>query len=275
MKKKIALVAVAMLSIGLLVGCGGSEKSQDTKESNKTENTKEVKTSEDKFVVGLDDSFPPMGYKDESGEIVGFDIDLAKVVADKMGMEVEFKPQDWDGIVLSLNKGDIDVIWNGYSITDERKEAVAFTDPYLANRQILVVKDDSEYKAMEELEGKTLGIQLGSSAEKALNSHKEFKDSLKEIKSYSNNVEALMDLDAGRVDTVLVDEVVAKYFIAKKEGHYKVVDGDLGKEEYGIGLRKNDTEFLDKLNKALEEVKNSEEGIEISKEWFTEDILAK
>lgn len=262
MKKRLALFAVALLSAGLIFGCGNDKSS-------------EVKTADDKFVVGLDDSFPPMGFKDESGELVGFDIDLAREVAKKMDMDVEFKPQDWDGIELSLNKGDIDVIWNGYSITEERKKSVAFSDPYLANRQILVVKDDSEYKAMDELKDKTLGIQLGSSAEKALNNHADFKDSLKEIKSYSNNVEALLDLDAGRVDVVLVDEVVAKYFIAKKDGHYKVLDGDLGKEEYGIGLRKNDTEFLEKLNKALEEVKNSDEGVKISEEWFTDDIFAK
>lgn len=263
MKKRLAFVAMALLSAGLIFGCGGDKGSD------------EIKTAEDKFVVGLDDSFPPMGFKDESGEIVGFDIDLARAVAKEMDMEVEFKPQDWDGIELSLNKGDIDVIWNGYSITDERKKSVNFSDPYLANRQILIVKEDSEFNSMDELEGKTLGIQLGSSAEKALNNHAEFKDSLKEIKSYSNNVEALLDLDAERVDVVLVDEVVAKYFIAKKDGHYKILDGDLGKEEYGIGLRKNDTEFLEKLNKALDAVKNSDEGKAISVEWFTDDIFAK
>ncbi|MDO5707899.1 MAG: amino acid ABC transporter substrate-binding protein [Andreesenia angusta] len=263
MKKRLGFLAIAVLSVGLLFGCGDSK--DDTANN----------TDKGKIVVGLDDSFPPMGFKDEDGELVGFDIDLAKEVAKEMDMEVEFKPQDWDGIVLSLNKGDIDVIWNGFTITEERKKEVNFTDAYLDNRQVLVVKEDSEYEKQEDLDGKTLGIQLGSSAEKALNAHEDFKSNLKEVKSYSNNVEALMDLDAGRVDTVLVDEIVAKYFIAKKDGHYKVLDQDLGKEEYGVGVSKDNEELLEKLNTALEKVKNSEEGKKISEEWFTEDILAK
>lgn len=269
MKKRIALAAAALLTVGLLAGCGGNGGENGEKGSG------QATVAEDKFVVGLDDSIPPMGFKDENGEIVGFDIDLAKAVAEEMGMEVEFKPQDWDGIILSLNKGDVDVIWNAFTITDARRKEVNFTDAYLANRQVLTVKDDSEYKTMEDLEGKVLGIQLGSTAEQALDSHAEFKDSLKEVKAYSNNVEALMDLDAGRVDTVLLDEVIAKYFISKKDGNYRVLDQDLGKEEYGVGVRKGDEEFLEKLNEALNKVKNSEKGKEISEEWFTEDILVK
>lgn len=266
MKKKLLFLVLTVLSVGMLFGC-----SSDTNKSSDGE----VKTASDKFVVGLDDSFPPMGFRSESGEIVGFDIDLAKATAEKMGMEVEFKAVDWDGVNLSLEKGDIDVIWNGYTITDERKEAVAFTDPYLANRQVLVVKKDSDYAAQSDLKDKVLGIQLGSSAEKALDSNAEFKDSLKEVTKYSNNTEALMDLDSNRVDVVLVDEIVARYFIAKKEGQYKVLDQDLGKEEYGVATRKSDTEFLNKLNTALKEVINSEKGAEISKTWFNEDILVK
>lgn len=275
MKKRLALIAVSMLTIGLLVGCGSKNGSERPKENAGKNGTDIVKTKEDKFIVGLDDSFPPMGFKDDDGKLVGFDIDLAKEVAKEMNMEVEFKPQDWDGIILSLKKGDIDAVWNGYTITNDRKKEVDFSDPYLANRQILIVREDSNIKDKEELKGKTLGIQLGSSAEEALDSHEDFKKDLKEIKSYSNNVEALLDLDAKRVDVVLLDEVVAKYFIAKKDGHYKILDGDLGKEEYGVGVRKGDEEFLKKLNEALKKVKNSDKGKQISEEWFTEDILAK
>lgn len=268
MKKRLLLGLSLVLSATMLfAGCSGSEKNEDTGTG--------VKVSEDKFVVGLDDSFPPMGFRDDNGEIVGFDIDLAKAAAEEMGMEVEFKSVDWDGVILSLKKGDIDVIWNGLTVTEERKAEINFTDPYLANRQILVVKADSETASKADLSGKVLGLQLGSSSEKALASDSEFSDSLSEVTKYSNNTEALMDLSAGRVDAVLVDEIVGRYYMSKKEGEFKVLTEALGEEDYAVGVRKEDEEFLNKLNEALNSVKNGEKGKAISEEWFDEDILVK
>lgn len=268
MKKRLLLGLSLMISATMLIaGCSGSE--------DKGASDAGVKVAEDKFVVGLDDSFPPMGFRDESGEIVGFDIDLAKAAAEEMGMEVEFKSVDWDGVLLSLKKGDIDVIWNGLTVTEERKAEINFTEPYLANRQIIVVKSDSDVKSKEDLSGKVLGLQLGSSSEKALASDSEFSDSLSEVTKYANNTEALMDLSAGRVDAVLVDEIVGRYYMSKKEGEFKVLSGDLGEEDYAVGVRKEDEEFLKKLNEALNKVKSSEKGSAISDEWFGEDILVK
>jgi polar amino acid transport system substrate-binding protein len=267
-KKRLMLGAAVLISSMLVfAGCsrnGGNEESSSG-----------VKVSEDKFVVGLDDNFPPMGFRDESGEIVGFDIDLAKATAEEMGMEVEFKSVDWDGVLLSLKKGDIDVIWNGLTVTEERKEEINFTDTYLANRQVLIVKDDSEVESKSDLEGKVLGLQLGSSSEKALESDEEFNDSISEVTKYANNTEALMDLSAGRVDAVLVDEIVGRYYMSKREGEFRVLSESLGEEDYAVGVRKEDEEFLEKLNDALNTVKNSETGKEISNEWFDEDILVK
>lgn len=268
MKKRLLLGLAIMVSATMLfAGCSGSEGNESSEAG--------VKVSEDKFVVGLDDSFPPMGFRDENGEIVGFDIDLAKATAEEMGMDVEFKSVDWDGVLLSLKKGDIDVIWNGLTITEEREKEINFTEPYLANRQILVVKSDSEVSSKTDLKGKVLGLQLGSSSEKALASDDDFSSSLSEVTKYGNNTEALMDLSAGRVDAVLVDEIVGRYYMSKKEGEFKVLSEDLGEEDYAVGVRKEDEEFLKKLNEALSVVKSGEAGVDISEEWFGEDILVK
>jgi polar amino acid transport system substrate-binding protein len=262
-KKRLLLGLAIMVSATMLfAGCSGSSESG-------------VKVAEDKFVVGLDDSFPPMGFRDENGEIVGFDIDLAKAAAEEMGMEVEFKSVDWDGVLLSLKKGDIDVIWNGLTVTEEREKEINFTEPYLANRQILVVKADSEVGSKADLKGKVLGLQLGSSSEKALASDADFSSSLSEVTKYGNNTEALMDLSSGRVDAVLVDEIVGRYYMSKKEGEFKVLSEHLGEEDYAVGVRKEDEEFLKKLNEALNKVKNGQTGVNISQDWFGEDILVK
>lgn len=258
MIKKILLGIIMAVSLSVfMTACGGRE------------------SSEDKFIVGLDDSFPPMGFRDESGEIVGFDIDLARAVAEEMGMEVEFRAVDWDGVILSLKKGDIDLIWNGLTVTPEREEEINFTSPYLANKQVLIVAKESDIEDKGDLEGGVLGIQMGSSSEKALEADGDFNDSLADVRKYGNNTEALMDLASGRVDVVLVDEIVGRYYMSLREGQYRVLPEFLEKEDYAVGVRKEDEEFLEKLEEALNKVKNSEIGVSISKEWFEEDILVK
>ncbi len=139
MKKKNILFSILIMGlIFMLTGCGNKSK-EDT-------SLKDIK-DKGEFVVGLDDSFPPMGFKNDKGEIVGFDIDLAKEVAKKMGVKVVFKPVQWDGVVLSLNNKDIDVIWNGLTITEKRKEQINFSKPYVENKQIIVVNNDSNIKS--------------------------------------------------------------------------------------------------------------------------------
>ncbi len=227
------------------------------------------------IVVGLDDNFPPMGFRGENGEIVGFDIDLAKAAAAKLGLRAEFKPVDWDGIVMSLNKGDIDVIWNGLTITDERKQRIAFSPAYMANGQIVVVQAGSPIKSLADLSGKVVGLQLGSSSQKALDSNAGVKSAIKDERKYSNNTEALMDLAAGRIDAVVVDEIVGRYYIAKKPGMYVVLDENLGQEEYGVGMRKADKELVKQLSGAIEQLKQDGTADEISQQWFGQSVLLK
>ncbi|KNF08205.1 cystine-binding periplasmic protein FliY [Gottschalkia purinilytica] len=266
MKKGIIALIISILLISLLfTGCGSKETSGKADDS-----LNKIKES-GKFVVGLDDSFPPMGFRDDKGEIIGFDIDLAKEVAKRMGVKAEFKPVEWKGVTLTLKKGDIDLIWNAFTKTEDRKKQVNFSDTYLANKQILVVKKGSSIKTKEDLKGKILGLQMGSTAEDALKKNKEVSDVLKDVKKYSNNVEALMDLSAGRIEVLLVDEVVGKYYLKKKPGEYEILKDYLEKEEYGVGIRKEDKALLKELNKILAEMKADGTTDKISNEWFGED----
>lgn len=267
MKKGFKIIGLLMaLTIVFLTGCtktsstAGAQKSADGK---------------NKFVVGLDDNFPPMGFRDEKGEIVGFDIDLAKEAAKRMGMTVEFKPVEWDGVIMSLKNKDIDVIWNGLTITDKRKEQINFTKTYLQNKQIIVVKEGAKFAKKTDLAGKVVGIQMGSSSEEALNGDSALLKSLKEVRKFSDNTQALLDLKNGGIDAVIVDEIVGRYYIAKKPGEYKVLEEDLGKENYGVGVRKDDKDFLEKLDKALDEMKKDGTADKISEKWFGKGIVAK
>lgn len=268
MKKRLVFLVIAIFTLGVLIsGCGKKEQATDN-------SWKEIQ-QKGKFVLGLDDSFPPMGFKDDKGQIVGFDIDMAQEAAKRMGVKVELKPVQWDGVLLSLNNKDIDVIWNGLTITDKRKQQIAFSKVYLQNKQIIVTNNDSNIKTKKDLAGKKVGLQLGSSSETALNADSATTKSIKEIKKYSNNTEALMDLKTGRIDAVVVDEVVGRYYISKKPGQYKVADEDFGKEDYGVGIRKSDVSFKNELDKTLDAMKADGTADKISQKWFGKDIIAK
>lgn len=270
MKKKILVVLslVALACTILLAGCG-------TQPSTADKSLEKIKQA-GKFVVGLDDAFPPMGFKDQNGQIIGFDIDLAKEAAKRMGVEVVFKPVDWDGVLLTLNSGEIDAIWNGLTITPEREKQIAFSKPYLTDRQIIVVKKgNTAIKTKKDLAGKVVGLQLGSSSENALNADQATVKSLKEVKKYEKNTEALTDLKVGRVDAVVVDEVVGRYYIAKQANEFEVLKDNFGEESFGVGIRQADKSFLAEINKVLDEMKADGTAAKISKKWFGEDIITK
>lgn len=253
MKKLIAIMMVVLLAGMLVAGCGGTEKK--------------------KVVVGLDDNFPPMGFRDDKNNIVGFDVDMAKEASKRLGMEVEFKPIDWNSKEAELNGKRVDVLWNGLTITEKRKENISFTNPYMENRQIIVVAANSPLKNKADLAGKVVGTQEGSSSVEAIEKDAATMKSFKELKKYGDNVAALMDLKTGRLDAVVVDEIVGRYYIAKKPGEYNVLTENFGSEEYGVGLRKEDKELLGKLQKALDEMKKDGTSAKISKQWFGEDIV--
>ena len=223
-------------------------------------NKKEIKSVMDKneVIVGLDDAFAPMGFKDESGEIVGFDVDLAKEVGDRLGKKVVFQPIDWSMKESELNNGNIDFIWNGYTITEERKEKVNFSEAYLNNKQVIVTLANSDINAKSDLSGKKVGAQSESSAIEAMEKDTELYESLSggEAITFEDNNQALMDLEAGRIDAVVADEILVKYYIKLKgEDKFKVLTEDFGSEEYGVGIRKGDAETVEAINNAFEEIK--------------------
>jgi len=286
MKKVLFTVLAVVLAFSMvLTGCSGTKpaENQAAQQSDEKDNAAANNQSEDKsweeikqkgkFIVGLDDAFPPMGFKDEDNNIVRFDIDLAKEAAKRMGVEVEFKPVVWNTVILDLQNKNIDVIWNGLTITEERKEKIAFTKPYMEDKQILVVAKGSDIKGKADLAGKKVGLQDASSSEEALAKDEATYKSIGEIKKYTSNDEVLMDLKAGRIDAAVVDEVVGRYYISKHADDYVILEDHFGFEEFGVGVRKEDVSFLNELQKTLDEMKADGTSAEISKKWFGEDIV--
>lgn len=253
MKRQGIWVLLTIMAIVLITGCSGSGSGG----------------KDGMLVIGIDDKFAPMGFRDDDNELVGFDIDYARAAVKKMGKEVTFQPIDWSAKESELNSGRIDMIWNGYTITDERKEKVLFTKPYLENSQVVVVLAGSSLSALKNLVSK-VGLQSLSSAADALDASP-VKAELKDVSEYPDNVLALTDLKSGRVDGVVIDEVVARYYIAKEPDTYKLMEESLAPEQYGIGIKKGNDELLTELQKALDELNSDGTAAEISTKWFGEN----
>lgn len=224
------------------------------------------------FVIGLDDSFPPLGYRDDDNQIVGYDIDLAKEVALRLGVEFKAQPIDWDAKEMELETGKIDCIWNGFTITEERKSALSFTEPYLNNAQVLVVRNDSGISSLDDMAGKKVGLQRGSSAQEAVEDNPEFAARLAETVMFRDNITALNDLDIGGVDGVVMDSVVANYSITQTKKPFTVISQPLSNEAYGIGFRKSEPELRDEVYKILREMRDDGTAAAISIKWFGKDI---
>ncbi|WP_066062756.1 amino acid ABC transporter substrate-binding protein [Neobacillus soli] len=239
--------------------------------SNSTSGGKESNNS---LVIGIDDKFAPLGFRDEENNIVGFDIDYAKAAAKKMGMKPKFQPIDWKTKESELSSGRIDLIWNGYTITDDRKKKVLFTKPYLKNAQVVVTRSDSNLTKLNDLKDKAVGLQSLSSAADALNENP-IKSKIKTITEFKDNVLALNDLKSGRLDAVVIDEVVINYYMAKEKDTFKVLEESLAPEEYGVGVKKGNEKLLEKLQKALDEMNEDGTASEISNKWFGEDKVVK
>jgi len=267
--KAWSAVLVLFLVAAVAFAGGSAESSGAANGDNSLSYVKE----KGELVLGLDDSFPPMGFRGENGEIVGFDIDLATEVADRMGVKLRLQPIDWDAKVLDLNSKDIDVIWNGLTITDDRKQQITFSKPYIANRQIVIVQAGSAIATKADLDGKVVGLQLGSSAQDAVEAEPEVLASFSKLARYQDNVQALLDLGVGRIDAVVVDEILGRYYIAQKPGMYAVAKEYFAEEEYGVGFRKGDIALRNRVDAILDEMVADGTAKKISVKWFGEDIL--
>lgn len=260
MKKIFALCMMLVLAVTALAGCGSNSAQKE-----------EAK----KIVVGLDDSFPPMGFKDEKNEIVGFDIDLAKEVAKRLGREVEFKAIDWNSKEAELKSGRVDILWNGLDITDKRKENMLFSEPYMDNRQIVFVAKNGKVSVAGEadLAGKTIGTQSGGTTEEYFENKPELKASMKEVKYYPDYINAFMDLENGRLDAVVGDEIIGRYYISKHPDEIQAIDTVIGTvSQFGIAFRKDDQKLRNEVQKVFDEMKADGTVAKISEKWFAKDI---
>lgn len=275
MKKKLFTLTALMMI--LLVGCSGGGNKQENKEANdggnnaKQEAAGELDKSKT-YVLGMDDTFAPMGFRDEKGELVGFDVELAQAAAKEMGIKVECQPIDWTVKETELDSGNVDFLWNGYSITPEREKKVLFSDPYMDNRQLIITLKDSPVNSKADLAGKRITVQGESSALEAVMKDDAFVKSLAEPPvEYATNTECFKDIEAKRCDAIVVDEVLARYYMKQNgEENYKVLDDNFGEEKFAVGMRKDDVALQEALNKALAKLKEDGTYDEIYKKYFAD-----
>jgi len=263
----LTLVGMAVMS---LAGCTQLASNPTVDNWDKYQQQKSI-------TVGFDNTFVPMGFEEKNGNYAGFDIELAQYVSKKLGITVHFQPIDWDMKETELQNGTIDAIWNGYSATDERREKVAFTIPYMQNTQILVVKKTSGIHSVEDMTGKVLGAQNGSSGMLDFEEHPEvLKNRVKggDADQYQSVNEAIIDLKNDRIDALLIDRVYADYYLTTEgiADEYDTIPSGFESESFAVGVRPADKKLLEALNQAFKEL--YQEGIfqQISQKWFGEDV---
>lgn len=266
--RKIFMATLLVMTM-LFAGCGGGQPAKNDGDA-----SKELK----KIVIGLDDEYAPMGFKDEKNEIVGFDVDLAKEAAKRLGTEVEFKAIDWNSKEAELKSGRIDIIWNGLDITPERQQNMLFSDPYMDNRQIVFVKAGNDQGIMSEgdLADKAVGTQAGSTAESYIDGQPNLKSKFKEFKTYGDYVSAFMDLENGRIDALVCDEIVGRYAMSKQDDKFQALDVTVGPvNEFGIAFRQDDTALRDRVQKVFDDMVKDGTAGKISEQWFKADLVKR
>ena len=277
--KKISLAVFAMMMVAMLAVFAGCSSSSDTNSGTADSGTAQDNSLQnvlDKgtLVLGLDDSFPPMGFRDENNNIVGFDIDVATEVANRMGVELKLQPIEWSTKEMELNTGSVDCLWNGLSIDDERKQAMDLSEPYMTNRMVLVALNDSEYTDQASLAGKTIGVQNGSTAEKILE-ESDFSKTIGNTIGFKDNVTAFMELETKGIDAIFMDEVVANYAITSQNKDFKVLEDGLTEEEYAVGFKKGNTALKNEVQKYIDEMKADGTMTQISEKWFGKDVVSR
>lgn len=275
MKRFLSATAV-LLALSLLAACGGAPAPSPSPSPAATSAAASPQTSAPaitKLVIGLDDQFPPMGFRDETNQLVGFDIELAQAVCDRLGIEAVPTPIDWTTKEFELNGGKVDVLWNGLTITEERQEAMLMSPAYIANAQVIVVRSDSGIATLSDLAGKTVALQEGSSADEAY-AGCPAAGTEKELVKAPENITLFSDLKIGRIDAVVIDKVFGDYYIAENgEGLLTILEEQLADEEYGIAFRKDNQQLADLILTTLDQLVQDGTAAQISQRWFGEDRI--
>ena len=280
MKKRFVSAALAAVMALSMTACGSSNSAAETTaadteaaDSQAEETTaEEAKTTDSgTLIVGFDQDFPPMGFVGDDGEYTGFDLELAQEVAKRLGLEYKAQPIAWDSKDMELESGNIDCIWNGFTMTG-REDDYTWTEPYMANQQVFVVANDSDINSQADLAGKIVEVQADSSAEAALKEAPELTATFKELLTTADYNTAFMDLEQGAVDAIAMDVIVAGYQIQQRNADFKILDDSLSEEEYGVGFKKGNTELRDKVQSTLEEMAEDGTLQEVSEKWFSKDV---
>lgn len=259
MKKLLTMALAASMLVMPLAACDAADAEGSAAATN------------GKFVVGFDAEFPPMGFIAEDGSYTGFDLDLAAEVASRLGLEFIAQPIAWDSKDQELNSGNIDCIWNGFTISG-REDEYTWTEPYMSNNQVVVVNAGSDISTLADLAGAVVAVQKDSSGLAALEENTELLDSFAELVQVDDYLNAMMELESGAVDAIVMDEIVARYQIQEAGSNFVVLEESVASEEYGVGFALGNEELRDQVQAALEEMAADGTLAEISNEWFGEDI---
>lgn len=256
--KKISAVMCVLAALMLAVaGCGSD--------------TKQAANDQKVIKVGTEPTFAPFEFQEkDSKEFAGFDMDLARAIGKQLGKKVEIQNMGFDALIPALNSGNIDAVAAGMSITDERKKAVTFSDPYYTSGLVVVVtKDNNDVKSIKDLEGKKIAVQIGTTgADKAA------KVPGAKVTSFNTNAEVFLELENKGVDAVIIDKPVAQYYLTKEgKDKDKIVGDTMDAESYGFALKK-DSKLAADFNKALAELKKNGEYDKIYTKWFGKDAKA-
>ena len=290
MKKRLAGIALATVMALSLAGCGGSNggattaadtmaadtsaedtTAADTSAEAASTEAAQAESAGGTLVVGFDQDFPPMGFLGDDGEFTGFDLELAREVAKRLGLEYKPQPIAWDSKDMELESGNIDCIWNGFTMTG-REDNYTWTEAYMANTQVFVVGKDSGIASQADLAGKVVECQVDSSAEAALKEVPDLTATFKELLTTADYNTAFMDLEQGAVDAIAMDVIVAGYQIQQRNADFVILEDTLSAEEYGVGFKKGNTELRDKVQATLEEMAADGTLKSISEKWFGEDV---
>lgn len=286
MKKRVVCAALVSIMTMSLAACSGGAASApaETKAESTEAKTEAAETTEKAaeaegetqaeggtLIVGFDQDFPPMGFMGDDGEYTGFDLELAQEAAKRLGLEYKPQPIAWDAKDMELESGNIDCIWNGFTMTG-REDGYTWSEPYMENSQVFVVAGDSGIKSQADLAGKVVECQVDSSAEAALKEVPDLTATFAQLLTTADYNTAFMDLEQGAVDAIAMDVVVAGYQISQRNADFVILEDSLAAEEYAIGFKKGNTELKDKVQGALEEMAADGTLKTISEKWFGKDI---